>query len=163
MSLSQGPMTMVDITITIPGSLSLHFSNVPSQSRTNSRLKGLLNCTLLCNVIICKAHSKLKPLSQTSRSIFRLRLSYEISYGKAKRRDPRKTWEWPKIDLRETWARKMKIHSSRRLDKLWLWQTDRQTDIATPRAPDGAKNKVWNWKGYFNIHWTKDLDMQMQF
>ena len=53
----QGPITMVDITITIQGSLSLHFSNVPSQSRTNSRLKGLLNCTLLCNVIICKAHS----------------------------------------------------------------------------------------------------------
>ena len=53
----QGSITMVDITITIPGSLSLHFSNVPSQSRTNSRLKGLLNCTLLCNVIICKAHS----------------------------------------------------------------------------------------------------------
>ena len=58
---------------------------------------------------------------------------------------------WPKTDLRgicegvrdvgETWARKMKIPSSRQT----MTVTDRQIDFVTPWDPDGAKNKTCQW------------------
>ena len=74
---------------------------------------------------------------------FRLRLSYEISQEKANR-DLWKAWEWPKIDLRRTWTRKMKIQSSIQT----MTMTDKETEISTPWAPDGAKEmrEINFWK-----------------
>ena len=50
---------------------------------------------------------------------------------------------WAERDIRETWARMMKIESSR---QTWTGQMDKwmneQTDIVTPWAPDGAKKDL---------------------
>ena len=82
--------------------------------------------TVFCDGML---HIALHMVCCNKTKYFRLRLSYQV------RLESCETGERHKRDLKETWARMMKIESSRQTWTIWA---NKQTYIVTPWAPDGA-------------------------